>query len=189
VPRDCCTCASHVECLEADYECDLVAGRCAQARAPEPRCSMPFDPGDCGGSLKVFAFVDGRCQERAGTCQPEGNDNWFRSLEECLWRCEGLPREGECPEGRVPGRACLACGSGGGCSKEALVCVRTCEETKDCGLGTDRAQVRSSGALRLGCSHDASDLISGKRPLCFRCATPLIWAHIGHAAWKKTCSR
>lgn len=133
VPADCCACERESDCVLPEVTCDRDAGRCFALEAPEPRCHQPLLPGSCDDQRDYFAFIDGSCQKyTASTCgyAPEGN--LFSTLEECLWRCEGLPAQGGCPEGRVAERICLQCGAGGGCSKYALVCAKTCEETDDC---------------------------------------------------------
>jgi hypothetical protein len=133
VPADCCVCEAHSDCFHAQLTCDHVAGRCAALQAPEPRCRQPFEPGKCDGQRAYFTFIDGSCLERtASTCGYEPTGNLFYTLEECLWRCEGLPAQGECPEGRVAERVCLQCGAGGGCSKYALVCAKTCQNSDEC---------------------------------------------------------
>ncbi len=67
---------------------------------PPDRCLLPFDPGPCDGSVRVFAFVNGACvQQGYGGCQ--GNANRFSTLEECLATCEGRPDPRPCPTGRV----------------------------------------------------------------------------------------
>lgn len=133
VPADCCSCGGDVACPNADVACDPAQGRCVVAAAPEPRCALPFDPVSCEGPVQ-FAFIDGRCQEAPdGACG--GNDNRFETLEECLRRCEGLPQQGECPEGRVPSTICLACGLAGGCRQQGTVCAKSCSQDEDCDAG------------------------------------------------------
>lgn len=134
VPADCCACAQDTQCPLDDVACDLQAGRCTVPAAPEPSCLLPFEPGACATTTTVFAFIDGECQElAAGQCQ--GNDNRFFTLDECLRRCEGLPQQGPCPEGRVGRLTCLQCGGGGGCVEEATVCAKSCETNDDCDRG------------------------------------------------------
>ena len=134
MPAACCACAQDTQCPSDDVSCDLQAGRCAVPAAPEPSCLLPFEPGGCAATTTVFAFVDGHCQELAAS-QCEGNDNRFYTLDECLRRCEGLPQQGPCPEGRVSHRTCLQCGGGGGCVTEATVCAKRCETNDDCERG------------------------------------------------------
>jgi hypothetical protein len=113
--------------------CDREAGRCFALEAPEPRCRQPFVPGECDEQRRYFAFIEGSCQERdAATCGNAAAGNLFNTLEECLWRCEGLPALGSCPEGRVAERICLECGVSGGCSQPVLACAKTCEDDGDC---------------------------------------------------------
>ncbi|HEY6725038.1 MAG TPA: BPTI/Kunitz-type proteinase inhibitor domain-containing protein, partial [Polyangiaceae bacterium] len=133
VPADCCVCGGDVTCPNGDVACDAAEGRCMAAAAPEPRCSLPFEPLSCSGAAR-FAFIEGRCQETPdGVCG--GNDNSFETIEECLRRCEGLPQQGECPEGRVVSDICLACGFGGGCRQWSLVCAKSCIADEDCAAG------------------------------------------------------
>jgi len=133
VPADCCACQLDLDCSALELSCDRVLGRCFALEAPEPRCRQPFVPGQCDDQRRYFAFIEGKCEERtAATCGYEPTGNLFFTLEECLWRCEGLPAQGQCPEGRVPEQVCLQCGAGGGCSKYALVCAQTCDDTDDC---------------------------------------------------------
>ena len=130
VPNDCCTCTEDYECLIDDFICDVPAGRCVELVAPEPRCFAPFESAPCDGLKRLFAFVDGHCQARPdGTC---GDENHFLTLEECLRRCEGLPQQGPCPEGRVARATCLECGGGGGCVKEYTLCAKSCSTDEDC---------------------------------------------------------
>jgi len=130
VPNDCCACSQDGECRNGDFVCDLSAGRCVEPAAPEPRCFLPFDSAPCDGAQLLVAFIDGHCQERTdGTC---GDDSHFFTLEECMRRCEGLPQQGECPEGRVARKTCLACGAGGGCSTSYTVCANACSTDEDC---------------------------------------------------------
>jgi hypothetical protein len=91
-----------------------------------PRCALPFDVGPCDAVVRVFAFVGGACVERVyGGCA--GNDNRFRTLEECMATCEGRPVPNGCPAPRVPGPICLACGDVGGCVRELDACVLGCD--------------------------------------------------------------
>ena len=131
VPVEACACDDDLDCGDRAASCDRIARRCVIPKAPEPRCALPFESGDCLAAMPVFAFVDGSCQPQIyGGCS--GNDNRFLSLEECQSRCEGLPVPQECPEGRVLARICLECGAGGGCSKEQTVCAEACDETTEC---------------------------------------------------------
>jgi hypothetical protein len=94
---------------------------------PPDRCLLPFDPGPCDGSVRVFAFVNGACvQQGYGGCQ--GNANRFSTLEECLATCEGRPDPRPCPTGRVVREICVACGGGGGCGKYITACALTCTQ-------------------------------------------------------------
>ena len=130
VPNDCCACSEDFECLIDDFVCNAPAGRCVELAAPEPRCFAPFESAPCEGLERLFAFVDGHCQERTdGTC---GDQNHFRTLEECMRRCEGLPQQGACPEGRIARVTCLECGGGGGCVKEYTLCAKSCSTDEDC---------------------------------------------------------
>jgi hypothetical protein len=131
VPLDRCECGSGWLCESVGAECDRRDGRCAVAVAPEPRCSLPFEPGPCDAAANVYAFVDGSCRaETYGGC--EGNENRFFTLEECLLRCEGLGRQHDCPADRAPRRMCLECGVNGGCTQSATVCAKPCEQDEDC---------------------------------------------------------
>ena len=130
VPNDCCACSEDFECLIDDFVCDVTAGRCVELVAPEPRCFAPFESAPCDGPVRLFAFLDGHCQARTdGTC---GDKNHFVTLEECMRRCEGLPQQGPCPEGRVARATCLECGGGGGCVKEYTLCAKSCSTDEDC---------------------------------------------------------
>ena len=134
MPADCCSCSAEVACSSEDVSCDLATGRCVVPAAPEPRCVVPFAPKPCEGFARVFAFIDGECQEQdEGVCGY--NDNQFSTFEECLRHCEGLPQQGECPAGRVARSICLACGGGGGCAKTATVCAKSCSTTEECDSG------------------------------------------------------
>lgn len=133
VPADCCSCGENVACPNSNVACDLASGRCVVPAAPEPRCSLPFDPVSCSGPAQ-FAFIDGRCQEAPdGACG--GNDNRFETIEECLRRCEGLPQQRACPEGRIAADICLGCGLGGGCPQHGTMCAKVCTEDEECELG------------------------------------------------------
>ena len=133
VPADCCACSAEDYCLLNDVSCDLSTGRCVVPAAPEPRCFLPPpDADDCPGEAPSFVFVDGECQARPwGVCD-DSYDNRFDTIEECVRRCQGLPQQGECPQGRVPRQTCLACGAGGGCRQTATVCAQPCETNDDC---------------------------------------------------------
>jgi hypothetical protein len=134
VPVDCCACTSDFDCQLDDGSCDRATGRCVVPAAPEPRCFLPFDPDACATNARVFAFIDGHCQEQMGAfCGV--NANSFFTLEECLRRCEGLPQQSECPEGRVSRTVCLECGLGGGCARMNTVCAKTCSTMDDCEPG------------------------------------------------------
>jgi hypothetical protein len=101
-----------------------------------PLCALPFDPGACDGLLKVWAAVGGQCVERTyGGC--EGNDNRFRTREECLAVCEGAPVANDCPDGfELRKAACLECGPAGGCSKLGTYCLQRCDTQTPCqGVG------------------------------------------------------
>ena len=113
-------------------------------------CSLPFDPGSCDGAMHVFASVNGTCVERVyGGC--EGNDNRFKTLEQCMAACEGRPEPNGCPEGRVPKNICLACGHAGGCGESAQVCAKTCTATTEC-AGTGSLPICSDGVCQwAGC--------------------------------------
>lgn len=131
VPVESCACQTDGECGDQAASCDRVAGRCVIPKAPEPRCALPFEAGDCEAAIPVFAFVDGRCQPQTyGGCG--GNDNRFYYLEECRNRCEGQPVPDACPEGHVLSRICLECGVVGGCAQEQTVCAQTCDENTEC---------------------------------------------------------
>ena len=85
------------------------SGRCYTPRSPEPGCQLAFDVGPCDAAVRVFAFTGGECKAATyGGCG--GNDNRFSTLEECLGRCQGMPGERPCPEGRAEKRICLGCG-------------------------------------------------------------------------------
>jgi hypothetical protein len=132
VPVESCGCASDFDCVDRAASCDRVAGRCVIPKAPEPRCALPYETGDCLAAMPVFAFVDGRCQPQTyGGCG--GNDNRFWSIEECRARCEGQPVPEDCPEGHVLKHVCLECGPGGGCLKQQTICAEICDaETNEC---------------------------------------------------------
>jgi hypothetical protein len=134
VPVDCCGCTSDFDCVLDDGSCDRATGRCVVPAAPEPRCFLPFDPEACETTARVFVFIDGHCQEQTGAyCGV--NANSFFTLEECLRRCEGLPQQSECPEGRVSRTVCLECGPGGGCARTNTVCAKACSTMDDCDPG------------------------------------------------------
>jgi hypothetical protein len=126
VPLESCVCEKDLDCVDRATSCDRLSGRCVYPKAPEPRCALPFETGDCLAAQPVFAFVDGSCQPQTyGGCG--GNDNRFWSLEECRARCEGRPVPDDCPEGHVLKSICLECGPGGGCPTIELVCAKTCD--------------------------------------------------------------
>lgn len=157
----CCECGGSVapsdliavsqEALYADLVCDpmtgcpacapiyptnveagcAIDGHCEVRPALPARCLLAFDPGPCKAAMKVFAFVDGACVERAyGGC--EGNDNRFLTLEECMAVCEARPNPNGCPAGRISRTVCLSCGPAGGCGSQAEVCAKTCQTNSDC---------------------------------------------------------
>lgn len=131
VPVESCGCESDSDCIDGAASCDRVTGRCVFPKAPEPRCALPFESGDCLAAMSVFAFVDGRCQPQIyGGC--DGNDNRFWSMEECRRRCEGEPIPSDCAEGRVLATICLACGPLDGCAERQTLCAQKCEEQTDC---------------------------------------------------------
>jgi hypothetical protein len=131
VPVEYCACSSDWVCAMASASCDRKAGRCYAPQSPEPRCLLPFDAGPCDSVVAVFAFLDGECRAATyGGCG--GNDNRFSRLEECLSRCQGMPGERPCPQGRAERVVCLACGAGGGCIQYAGVCAKECATQVDC---------------------------------------------------------
>jgi hypothetical protein len=92
---------------------------------------LPFEVGPCDAAVAVFAFIDGECRPATyGGC--EGNDNRFSRLEECLSRCQGMPGELPCPDGRGETVVCLACGGGGGCIQYFGACAKRCTAQTDC---------------------------------------------------------
>jgi hypothetical protein len=93
-------------------------------------CSLPFEAGDCDGSIPVFAFVDGACQPRIyGGCG--GNENRF-TFEQCLSTCERRPSVNACPDGRVDREICIACGQAGGCGQKITACAQPCDAETEC---------------------------------------------------------
>jgi hypothetical protein len=131
IPIEYCGCSADGWCTAAGAYCDRNQGRCYTPKSPEPRCQLPFDPGPCTGNYRTFAFVNGECTSVAyGGCA--ANDNRFSTLEECLSRCQGMPAELPCPEGRVERVICLGCGTGGGCTKYSRVCAEPCQTRADC---------------------------------------------------------
>ena len=131
VPVELCACSTDAECTSAGASCDRTQGRCYVPLAPEPRCQLPFDVGPCDAVVAVFAFVGGECTSATyGGCG--GNDNRFTTIEECLSRCQGMPGQRACPEGRAERVICLGCGAGGGCIQYAAVCAKSCASRTDC---------------------------------------------------------
>jgi hypothetical protein len=110
-------------------------------------CSLPFEGGDCDGSIPVFAFVEGACQPRIyGGCG--GNENRFYSIEECLSACEQRPAVNACPDGRVEREICVACGLGpGGCDETLIACAQPCDAETECG---SRSYSCHRGVCQLG---------------------------------------
>ena len=95
------------------------------------RCSLPFDPGGCLAYDPVFAAVDGKCvQQIYGGCN--GNDNRFRTIEECMSVCEARPGQQSCPAERPLQNICLECGPAGGCAKSGEFCAQACDDTHPC---------------------------------------------------------
>jgi hypothetical protein len=93
-------------------------------------CSLPFEGGNCDGSVPVFAFVDGACQPMIyGGCG--GNENRF-TFEQCLSTCERRPSVNACPDGRVEREICIACGQAGGCGQKMLACAQPCDAQTEC---------------------------------------------------------
>ena len=130
MPLDHCGCQRDLDCL-APSTCDRSTHRCEIAKAPAPRCLEPFDPGPCDAAFRVFAFIDGRCQQATfGGCYT--NDNRFGTLEECLSSCEGAPLQHECPAGRVGAAMCPVCGPVGGCNEYGEHCAVECSQDEDC---------------------------------------------------------
>jgi hypothetical protein len=131
VPIEYCGCSTDAQCAGMGASCDRKQGRCYTPKSPEPRCQLAFDVGPCDAAMRVYAFVDGECKPATyGGCG--GNDNRFSTLEECLARCQGMPGERACPDGRVERNICLACGAGGGCIQHASACAKTCVTQTDC---------------------------------------------------------
>ena len=131
VPLESCACASDLDCVDKSASCDRLAGRCVVPKAPEPRCALPYETGDCLAAQLVFAFVDGSCQPQTyGGCG--GNDNRFSSLSECRARCEGAPAPNECPAGSVLDKVCLGCGPADNCTHLQTLCTETCDENTEC---------------------------------------------------------
>jgi hypothetical protein len=131
VPVETCACSTDGECSRAGASCDRKQGRCYVPQSPEPRCQLAFDVGPCDAAVRVYAFIDGECKAATyGGCA--GNDNRFSSLEECLARCQGMPGQTACLDGRKERVVCLACGAGGGCVQYASVCAKTCTTQSEC---------------------------------------------------------
>jgi hypothetical protein len=131
VPVDFCACSTDAQCAAAGASCDRKQGRCYTPKSPEPRCQLAFDVGPCDAAVRAYAFIDGACKPATyGGCG--GNDNRFSTLEECLSRCQGMPGEQACPDGRAERVICLGCGAGGGCLQYAGVCAKTCATQADC---------------------------------------------------------
>ncbi|HEV8547423.1 MAG TPA: BPTI/Kunitz-type proteinase inhibitor domain-containing protein, partial [Polyangiaceae bacterium] len=133
IPSDRCLCHSDSDCTNPAI-CDRTQDRCRVPRAPQPRCNHPFDSGSCLGaplSQLVYAFIDGHCTSaKFGGC--DGNDNNFRTMEECLSACEGAPVEHACPEGRIAASICLGCAVDGGCAELGQFCATPCQSNDDC---------------------------------------------------------
>lgn len=128
VPIQTCGCSKDEQCPSGSVCND---GTCAELLPWQPPqlCSLPFDPGPCKVFAPVFAVVDGVCQAAVyGGCQ--GNDNRFRTLEECMATCEGRPQVNACPEGRVNAKMTSVCGVTGG--KLMTACAQPCEKQEDC---------------------------------------------------------
>jgi hypothetical protein len=94
-------------------------------------CSLPFEGGECDGSIPVFAFVDGACRRATyGGCG--GNENRFYSIEECESVCELRPSANPCNDGLIDREICLGCGPAGGCSERLRVCAQPCDAESAC---------------------------------------------------------
>jgi len=127
VPIQTCGCDDDQNC-PSGAACS--GGTCAALLPwkPPAYCHQPFDRGICDDVVNAFAMVDGECQAVVyGGCG--GNDNRFRTLEECLATCEGRPSVNACPEGRVSATMEPACGVR---RKQMTGCAQPCEKTEDC---------------------------------------------------------
>jgi len=123
-----------------------AAGAISEPWTPAPQCALPFDAGSCRGAQPVFAAINGQCVSRLyGGC--EGNENRFRTLEECLSVCEGRPAIEACPSDRLPQTICLECGPAGGCSKLGTFCAQACDDTHPC----DSLQCYAGTCQAFGC--------------------------------------
>lgn len=137
VPVDRCACSNDDECTGGAV---CTGDTCAQQLPWQPpnECELPFDAGTCDANFRVYAMMDGACQEaRYGGC--EGNANRFRTMEQCLAVCAGSPIPNPCPAGRTQQIGCIACGDLG-CGEWATVCVETCETSEGCSDPTHTCQ-------------------------------------------------
>jgi hypothetical protein len=103
---------------------------------PPALCALPFDAGPCLAAMPVWAAVDGQCVARTyGGCS--GNENRFKTFEECVATCQGAPAANDCPEGYEQREtACLECGPAGGCAKLGTYCLQRCDAATACqGVG------------------------------------------------------
>jgi hypothetical protein len=127
-----CLCEEDRQCLAGPALCDRSSGTCTFAKAPAPRCRVPFDASvSCGNPpFTLFTFADGHCQEV--TAQLCGQDNEFLTLGECQTYCEGTPIEEPCAEGFVHATVCIACGPVGGCAQTRELCTPECTVHEDC---------------------------------------------------------
>jgi hypothetical protein len=145
VPVTRCGCSNDAECPVGTV-CEL--GQCQQPLPWQPpnECALPFDVGPCDAAMRVFAFVDGACQEQTyGGC--EGNANRFDSLERCMAVCEGRPLPNPCPEGREPHITCLECLPDDACGEWADVCAERCTTDDDCSTFGHVCQDGACGAI------------------------------------------
>ena len=132
--------SAYQQCVNGEPSCAVcdrvslspacIAGSCQRSGVPGV-CDLPFEAGSCLAYMPVFAHVDGACVEQIyGGC--EGNDNRFRTIEECMAVCEQRPGPNPCPSGRVEQEICLDCGPAGGCGKTAEVCAQSCSTQEEC---------------------------------------------------------